>query len=198
MDYTILINKDNRLDEDFIPADLIQTDDNENNFHNYRDPMQKPMISAEIYPFFLEMQEKASEEGVYIIVDSGYRSYVYQKVVWDKYVQEHGLEEAKKFVAIPGSSEHQSGLAFDVAFIRDGAYTDDVKEEDKETQWLFANAHRFGFILRYPKGKEEITGYSYEPWHFRFVGPELASKLFTEGITLEEYYKREDNLKVNR
>lgn len=196
MDYTILINKENLLDCDYIPSDLIQTDNNENNFHRYKDPNQKPMISAIVYPFFLQMQEAAKQEGNYIIIDSGYRSFKYQQVIWDKYVSEHGLENAQKFVALPGSSEHQSGLAFDVAFIRDNKYDDDVKEEDKEIQWLFAHAHEYGFILRYPKGKETITGYNYEPWHFRFVGKELATKIYTEGITLEEYFARKNERKI--
>lgn len=190
MDYTKLINKENLLPAIFVPNDLIQTDENENNFHNYKDPNQKPMISGFIYPFFLKMQKDAAKDGIHIIVDSGYRSYDYQRVIWDKYVEEIGLEETKRKVALPGSSEHQSGLAFDVAYIRDGKYSDDVKEDQKETQWLFDNAYKYGFILRYPKGKEEITGYKFEPWHFRFVGLELASILQNEGITLEEYYSR--------
>lgn len=190
MDYTILINKNNKLSPTYVPSDLIATDNNENNFHKYKDPSAVPQISEYIYPFFLKMQENAAKAGVYIIVDSGYRSYDYQKIIWDKNVEERGLEETEKLVAVPGSSEHQSGLAFDVAYIRNGEYSDNVQESDKETQWLFKNAYKYGFIVRYPKGKEAITGYKFEPWHFRFVGLELASVLYAEGITLEEYYER--------
>jgi len=108
--------------------------------------------------------------------------------VWDYYLEEIGLEETKKRVAPPGASEHQCGLAFDVAYITDGNYGDSITDEQEETKWMFANAHKYGFILRYPKGKEDITGYNYEPWHYRFVGVELASYLFENDITLEEYY----------
>jgi len=190
MDFTILINKENLLASSFVPTDLITTDDNENNFHNYADPNGKPMISEYIYPFFLKMQEEASLNGIYIIVDSGYRSYQYQQVIWDNSVAKRGIEETKKSVAPPGSSEHQSGLAFDIAYMRNGVYSDNVKSDDIEIKWLINNAHRFGFILRYPKGKENITGYKFEPWHYRFVGLELAALLHQEEITLEEYYER--------
>lgn len=190
IDVTSLINRNNLLNSEYVPEDLIITDNNENNFHNYKDPHQKPMISKIIMPYFLAMQKAAAKEGINIIVDSGYRSYNYQKVIWDKYVEEKGLEETQRSVAIPGSSEHQSGLAFDVACIRDGVYKDDIKKEDKEVEWLVANAYKFGFILRYPEGKEHITGYKFEPWHYRFVGVYLATIIHKEGITLEEYYER--------
>ena len=194
MDYTILINKDNLLDLNYVPSDLIVTDNNENNFHQYIDSNQKPMISASIYPFFLKMQQAALNEGYHIIIDSGYRSSKYQQEVWDNMVKKRGLEYTKKSVAIPGSSEHQSGLAFDIAYFVDGKYCDGnhITIEQPETNWLFQNAHRFGFILRYPQGKEDITGFKFEPWHYRFVGIELATLLFNEKITLEEYYRKRE------
>ena len=134
MDVEVLINKENRLDENYIPDDLVITDNNENNFHNFIDPNHKPMISNKVYPYFLKMKEDALKEGYNIILDSGYRSYEYQKNIWDDYVK------------------------------------------------------KYGFILRYPKGKENITGYGYEPWHYRFVGIKLAKELYSKDITLEEYY----------
>ncbi|MBE6147472.1 MAG: D-alanyl-D-alanine carboxypeptidase family protein [Firmicutes bacterium] len=188
MDYTILINKENCLDSNYIPKNLIVTDENENNFHNYMDPTLKPMLDAFVFSYFLKMAKVAKQAGFHIIVDSGYRSFEYQQSVWDYYLEEIGLEETKKRVAPPGASEHQCGLAFDVAYITDGNYGDSITDEQEETKWMFANAHKYGFILRYPKGKEDITGYNYEPWHYRFVGVELASYLFENDITLEEYY----------
>lgn len=190
MDYTVLINKENKLEKNYVPNDLIETDQNENNFHNFINPALKPMISKSILPYFLKMQEDAKKEGYNIIIDSGYRSYEYQQEVWNHYLKEIGLEETKKKVAPPGCSEHQSGLAFDITYIVDGKILGYVNDLQNETNWLFKNAHKYGFILRYPKGKEEITGYNYEPWHYRFVGLELALKLFNEGITLEEYYNK--------
>ncbi len=191
MNYAILVNKQNLLSSDFVPEDLVITDNNENNFHNYRDPNFKPMISASILPYFKAMQQAALDAGLKeIIVDSGYRPYEYQKVVFDKFVDEVGYEEACKKVALPGSSEHQTGIAFDIAYMDNGKYQEKTSDEDPEIIWLKENSHKFGFILRYPLGKETITGYSYERWHYRFVGVELATHLYNENITLEEYYAR--------
>lgn len=190
-DYTILVNKDHLLSSDYVPENLVITDNNENNFHNYKDPNLKPMISADILPYFEAMQKAAEALGLRkIIVDSGYRTYAYQKVVYDKYVAEFGEEEARKKVALPGSSEHQTGLAFDIAYMDNGVYIENTNDNDPEIKWLKENAHNFGFILRYPEGKEEITGYKYERWHYRFVGVEMATILYSEGITLDEYYER--------
>lgn len=193
MDFDILINKENKLDKNFVPDDLVATDNNENNFHNYKDPTLKPMISKAVLPYFLLMQQAALKKGFNIIVDSGYRSYDYQQVIWDKNVLEKGLDYAEKYVMLPGASEHQTGLAFDIAYIRNGKYTDDVTVEDEEYKWLINNAHLFGFILRYPKGKEEITKINFEPWHFRFVGVELATYIHENNLTLEEYHFIKNN-----
>ncbi|MDE6284660.1 MAG: M15 family metallopeptidase [Bacilli bacterium] len=187
-----LINKNVRLDANFIPADLFPTDQNTDNFHKYKDPKQKPRISISILPSFLALQYYATFDGFCIIVDSGYRSYKYQQVIWDKNVEENGLEETQKKVAPPGASEHQSGLAFDIACLRGQSFTydDKVVETDEEVKWLQENAHKFGFILRYPKGKKRITGITFEPWHYRFVGVPLATVLKKENITLEEYHQK--------
>ena len=93
------------------------------------------------------------------------------------------------YVAPPGTSEHQTGLAIDFASFQDGKYQEALTE--KEIEWLQNNAHRFGFILRYPKGKESITGYNYEPWHYRYVG-DLSYILYNFDITLEEYYLKKE------
>ena len=193
----VLVNKDNLLPSDYYPKDLVVTDQNENNFHNYQDPRLKPMVRRDIYPYIQRMMEDAKKEGVEFIVDSGYRSYNYQQKVLDKLIAELG-DVAYQKAALPGASEHQTGLAFDIAYYRNGVFDDDVKEEDKEAIWLANNSYKYGFILRYPKGKEEITGFQFEPWHFRFVGLELAKELFDEGITLDEYYARKVNGTLKR
>ncbi len=187
--YDVLVNNDNLLSPFYCPSNLIVTDDNENNFHQYKDPTLKPMIREDIYPYILKMMEDAKKEGIFFILDSGYRSYEYQKVLLDKLLAQLG-DSAYQKIALPGASEHQTGLAFDVAYYNNGVYSDDVKGDDKEAIWLANNSYRYGFILRYPKGKEHVTGFQYEPWHFRFVGFELAKILFQEDITLEEYYER--------
>lgn len=125
-----------------------------------------------------------------IIAFSGFRSYNYQKKLYNSSVEKDGEEYAQRYSAKPGHSEHQTGLAFDLG--GQMKYWLEVEFEDTEEGiWLRENGHRFGFILRYPKDKEHITGYMYEPWHFRYVGEEHASKIYEKGITLEEYLLEE-------
>lgn len=189
LDVNVLVNKDNPLDLNYIPDNLYIVDDNKDNFHNYKDPNLKPMLRKDIKNYIDMLLMDAKKLGFSLIVDSGYRSSSYQQVILEKLIEEKGME-AYKLVALPGMSEHQTGLAVDFAYYKDGVYDDDVKEDDKEAIWLKNNSWKYGFILRYPKGKEDITGYNFEPWHFRFVGLELAKKLYDEDITLEEYYKK--------
>lgn len=129
------------------------------------------------------LQSEAAKEGYALELISGYRTYDYQKTLYEKYVKKYGQEEADTFSARPGHSEHQTGLAFDVGKI------DDNFGKTKEGIWLAQNAHIYGFIIRYPKGKQEITGYKYEPWHIRYLGKENALKVYESGLCLEEYLK---------
>lgn len=184
----VLVNKDNLLDIDYVPKNMYIVDDNENNFHNYIDPNIKPMLRGEVKPYLENLIADANRVGIYIIVDSAYRSGKYQEKVLNNLILEKG-NEAFKLVALPGASEHQTGLAVDFAIYENGIYNDNIKEDDKEAIWLKENAWKYGFILRYPKGKESITGFNFEPWHYRFVGLDLAKKLYDNGVTLEEYYK---------
>lgn len=188
LDVTVLVNKEHILDKDYVPLEMYVVDENENNFHQYKDASLKPMLRSDIKEYVDKLINDAQELGLPIIVDSGYRSYNYQQVVLDALIKEKG-DEAFKLVALPGASEHQTGLAIDFAYYENGIYNDDVKENDKEAIWLKNNAWKYGFILRYPKGKENVTGYNFEPWHFRFVGLKLAKYLFKNDLTLEEYYK---------
>lgn len=130
---------------------------------------------------FNNMRNEALKSGVDFKIESGFRSYKRQEEIYNEYVKEVGEETANTFSAKPGHSEHQSGLAFDVGII------DDSFEGTKECIWLRDNAHRFGFIVRYPKGKENITGYKYEPWHIRYIGVIHANNIYYSGKCLEEY-----------
>ncbi len=186
MNFEILVNKNNLLSKDYKPK-LYIVDDNKNNFHNYIDPNLKPKMALEIKAYVDKLLNDAWKSGMFIIVDSGYRSYEYQEKVLKSLIEKKG-DEAYRLVAIPGSSEHQTGLAMDIAYMKNGIYSDDVKDSDKEVEWMKKNSYKYGFILRYPKGKEEITGYDYEPWHYRFVGINLAKILYDQNITMEEYY----------
>lgn len=188
LDVTILVNKEHILDKNYVPLEMYVVDENEGNFHQFKDASLKPMLRSDIKEYVDKLINDAQELGLPIIVDSGYRSYNYQQVVLDALIKEKG-DEAFKLVALPGASEHQTGLAIDFAYYENGIYNDDVKENDKEAIWLKNNAWKYGFILRYPKGKENVTGYNFEPWHFRFVGLKLAKYLFKNDLTLEEYYK---------
>lgn len=188
LDVTVLVNKEHILDKDYVPLEMYVVDENENNFHQFKDASLKPMLRSDIKEYVDKLINDAQELGLPIIVDSGYRSFKYQQVVLDALIKEKG-DEAFKLVALPGASEHQTGLAIDFAYYENGIYNDDVKENDKEAIWLKNNAWKYGFILRYPKGKEDVTGYNFEPWHFRFVGLKLAKYLFKNDLTLEEYYK---------
>lgn len=189
INFEMLVNHENKLNRSYIPDDLIIIDENENNFHNYIDPNTKPMVSKSILPSFLKMQYDMSWEGLYIIIDSGYRSYDYQENILNKEIEKKG-NEAYKYVAIPGTSEHQTGLSIDIALLKNGIYCDDIKEDDPEIIWLSNNCYKYGFILRYPKGREHITKYNFEPWHYRYVGKRLSHLLTYFDITLEEYYEK--------
>lgn len=133
------------------------------------------------YNALLELQQGALAVGYNIPLLSGYRSYDYQKSLYEAYVARDGVEAADRYSAKPGTSEHQTGLAFDV-----GELSWDYGQT-APGQWLVENCAQYGFILRYLDGKEHITGYMYEPWHIRYVGVEHATKIMNQGLTLEEY-----------
>ena len=131
-----------------------------------------------------KMIEASKKEGLNIYISSGFRSYARQKTLYNNYVSHDGKEKADTYSARPGHSEHQSGLAFDVNQINS------TFDNTNEAKWLHKNCYKYGFILRYPKGKTNETGYIYESWHFRYVGVELATKLYNDGdwITMEDYF----------
>ncbi len=187
MDFTMLVNKENLLGEDYEPEDMVEI----------YEPMGSKIdqtyinrLHKEAYIQFKKMQTDAKELGYEIFIDSSYRTYEYQKRVFSATAAEKGLDHALKFVAPPGGSEHQTGLAFDVIFRRNGEMIEEQLETDPEIKWMTENAYKYGFILRYPKGKEDITGFGFEPWHFRYVGLELAFEIHESGLTLEEYKQR--------
>lgn len=137
---------------------------------------------------FEKMATAAKAEGIELVAFSGFRSYEYQKTLYDRYVSRDGKDAADRYSARPGHSEHQTGLAFDIGEKdREDLWLTSAFGETKAGQWLAQNSHKFGFILRYPKGKESITGFMHESWHFRYLGEDLAAKVYEAGVTLEEY-----------
>ena len=131
---------------------------------------------------FKEMKSAAANEGLNIWNASGFRSYELQKSLYNRYSDRDGKEAADRYSARPGHSEHQSGLAIDL---------NEISSSFKDTaagKWVAENCHKYGFILRYPQGKEAQTGYMYEPWHIRYVGVDTATKIYNSGLCLEEYF----------
>lgn len=130
-----------------------------------------------------QLQRDAQAQGINISNSySGYRSYQYQTQLYNNYVNQHGEEAANTFSAKPGFSEHQTGLTFD---LKD--FNGRLVEDPITSQWIKDNCAKYGFILRYPEGKEDITGYIYEPWHLRYVGEEVANQIMNNNTTLEQY-----------
>jgi len=140
-----------------------------------------PGVNSEAYAALTNLQNEASANGYKLPLISGFRSYETQKYLFNDYARRNGYEKANTFSALPGQSEHQTGLAFDVGEISDSF------GDTNAGIWLKENAHRYGFIIRYLKGKESITGYKYEPWHIRYVGVNVATEIYSQGVTLEEY-----------
>lgn len=177
----ILVNKKNSINSEYRPQNMIKPNILFLEIAKEEERLMDSVASKNIEDLFRE----AKKEGINLIGTSAYRSYESQKKIYKQNVNIRGKEEAKKYAALPGQSEHQTGLSIDI--------TNEERwfhESTKEATWLADNAHRFGFILRYPKGKEHITGYNPEPWHVRYVGKEVAKEIYSEGITLEEYIEK--------
>lgn len=131
---------------------------------------------------FMEMKNAAARDGITLTIVSGYRSYARQERLYNNYVAKDGKDEADRYSARPGHSEHQSGLAMDLNSVEDSF------ANTKEAKWIAENCAKYGFIIRYPKGKEEQTGYIYEPWHVRYLGVDLAEEITASGLCFEEYF----------
>ena len=173
----ILVNKYNYLAEDYVPENLVKISSSYAYANNN--------IKEEVLEAFIEMASASKEEDIVLIINSSYRSFKDQDTIWKTRKASSGTEKADQYAARAGFSEHQSGLSIDIAQFNSS-------EEDFENtpafSWLQNNAHKYGFILRFKKDAEDITGYSYESWHYRYVGKEVAEKVFNEDITYDEYY----------
>lgn len=178
----LLVNPWTPLPEDFVPGELV--------------PVQNDQaVDARAYPDLQDMLGDMSQAGLSPLICSSYRSQERQQELYDNKVQrvmaegvsrEAAQAEAARWVARPGTSEHQTGLAVDIVSLSN-QMLDETQESTPEFQWLAENAWKYGFILRYPNDKSEKTGIAYEPWHFRFVGKEAAEEMHDLGLCLEEY-----------
>ncbi|WP_010307309.1 M15 family metallopeptidase [Kurthia senegalensis] len=158
---------------------------------NKRYPMPgdyAPGESKEARTAFEKLNAFAKKSGYTFNAFSTYRSYERQTVLYENYKAKDGQKAADRYSARPGFSEHQTGLAFDIG---DANVPNDFASnrfgETEAGKWLAENAHKYGFIMRYPNDKEDVTGYMYESWHFRYVGVDIATKIYNDGSTLEEY-----------
>lgn len=174
-DTLVLVNKYYYLKEGYTPEDLITLASKYNSGINSK--MRKEAANA-----FMEMSDAATLDNIIIKNASAFRSYEYQVNLYDKYVEKDGKKAADTYSARPGFSEHQTGLCTDINQIDSGF------EQTDAFKWLEKNAHKYGFIIRFPKDKEDITGYQYESWHWRYVGKKAAEIIKNENITFEEYY----------
>ncbi|MBQ6163213.1 MAG: M15 family metallopeptidase [Clostridia bacterium] len=183
IDYLVLVNKQNKLPDDW--EETVDLAEGTNSLDETYLVERKALAQFEL------LRADLLKDGIDIELDSTYRSVKRQQEIWDEFEAEKGLEYAQTYVAVPGYSEHHTGLAIDVCLIKDGVVISDNDDMIAEKE-IFAEIHKrladYGFILRYLEGKEDVTGYGYEPWHFRYIdSPEIAHEIMDGGLTLEEY-----------
>ena len=148
-------------------------------------------IEKETYKNYLKLKDNLLQRGYFINIRSGFRSFSESEEIYNSYKNTYGEDYAEKYVAKPGVSEHNTGMAFDFIITQDKTSLKTNYQSD-EYRYLENIAYLYGFIIRYPKGKESVTGYEYEPWHLRYVGEELAKYLTKNNLTLEEYYETKE------
>lgn len=170
----VLANKYNKLDGSFVPDNLILLD-NCSEGKNY--------LSKDAKDAYDEMCQASLNDGMHLSVNSSYRSYQDQEEVYNTYYSLYGQSYVDKYVATPGYSEHQTGLALDVKSKDSNTFAD-----SREYKWMLENSYKYGFILRYPVGKKDVTGYNSEAWHFRYVGKDASKYIYENKITYDEYY----------
>jgi len=182
---SVIVNPDYKLPDNYEPDDLVYPDVR----FIFEEKIEKRMLRQEAAEALEHMFEAAEVDGIYLAGVSAYRSHSTQTALFNRYVERDGYEKAKTYSAEPGTSEHETGLAIDVTSSDGKCAAQDCFGGTAEAIWLENNAAAYGFIIRYPEGKQEITGYKYEPWHLRYVGVELAKHIDEEDLTLEEYYQ---------
>lgn len=184
-DYDVVVNKNRFLSSDYIPEDLVRVNV-PTQLENPEVNQMRKIAADRLYELF----EGAKKEGFTLVARSGYRSYNTQDILYRSIVKSKGQAYADRYSAKPGTSEHQTGLAMDITSKGVNFQLSEDFGKLPEGIWVKENAHKYGFIIRYPKGKEKIVGYEYEPWHIRYVGVELATKIYESGLTVEEYFRK--------
>jgi len=174
----ILVNKFHYLSEEFVPSDITSVS------LSYAYEGQK--ATKEVVDAFVDMASSAKDDDIQLLVNSSYRDYKKQEAIYKDFYYSEGSSYADKYAARAGYSEHQTGLCLDI--FTSGESNTENFDETEAFKWLSKNAHKFGFILRYPKDKEFLTGYEYESWHYRYLGKDIATKVYESGLTYDEYY----------
>lgn len=174
----ILVNKFNYLNNDFAPENITPLDLSYSYANN--------SASKETSEAYKNMAIAAKQDNIHLMANSSYRTYERQEEIYKEFYYTKGISYADKYAARAGYSEHQTGLTIDI--FTTGTSTTSNFEESDAFKWLQENDYKYGFILRYPKGKEYLTGYNYESWHYRYLGVETATKVHNSGLTYDEYY----------
>ncbi|MDQ0214418.1 D-alanyl-D-alanine carboxypeptidase [Oikeobacillus pervagus] len=186
-----LVNKHYFLPGEYTPTDLVRP----NVRFSFGDQdIEKSYLRKQAAKALEEMFSNAKQQGVHLFAVSGYRSYDRQVAILNNEIARVGETKASQAVAPPGQSEHQTGLSMDISAESVKFNLTEDFENTTEGKWLAENAHQYGFILRYPKGKESLTGYKYEPWHFRYVGKQAAKEIYENKWTLEEYFNNVEKI----
>jgi D-alanyl-D-alanine carboxypeptidase len=175
-----LVNRDRPLPAGYVPPDLVVPS------VPLAPGASATQLTATTAAAFEAMAAEAAAAGYQLQLTSGYRSEDDQRALYARFVEAYGRDVAATLAAPPGTSEHQTGMALDVGLV--GLAEDQVFGGTPASAWVADNAHRFGFVLRYPPAKADITGYANEPWHLRYVGVDLATVLHTNGLTMEEQF----------
>lgn len=180
-----MVNKEYTLPETYEPSDMVIPNVT---FSFGEAVVPQRYLRKEAARALEDLFELAESKGIELFAVSGYRSYSRQQGIFNVEKEDKGEKQALQAVALPGQSEHQTGLAMDVSSRSVNLEITEEFGETKEGKWVRDNAHKAGFIIRYPEGKESITGYQYEPWHLRYVGKEQAIAIYKNKLTLEEYF----------
>lgn len=173
-----LVNKYYYLHNNFVPDNLVQV--------SFEYSIQNTKLNATALENFINMYNEAKKDNLNFKITTAYRDYNFQSTLYNNYVKLDGVKNADTYSARPGYSEHQLGYSIDLTTANYSSF--DKFENTNEYEWLKDNAHKYGFILRYPENKEYITGYQFESWHYRYVGTEISTYIYENNITYEEYY----------
>ncbi|OOC62570.1 M15 family metallopeptidase [Paenibacillus ihbetae] len=182
----VLVNKQRNLPSTYAPKDLVVP----NVPFSFSGPSPKKQLRKIAANALEDLFAAAKKDGIELKAVSGYRSYATQKSIFERNASIKGEAVANRTSARPGQSEHQTGLSMDISSASVGYALEQSFGSTKEGKWLKANAHKYGFIIRYGKGKEKLTGYSYEPWHVRYVGVYIAGEITRQNLTLEQYLQK--------